>query len=265
MFNFNFVLLFLLFFSHLSASGEIERNPYVDPAIWEQVSPYFLPADSSVKKKLDAIFSSSRALFNLQSLKDAGFTKIIHRPCSHAYVMTHPKLKGYVIKLFTDQQQFVDWEAWVHRIHGAQCIRNAIKRHGYQHHFKVPKKWIYPLPAEPSPPPDSQRKNFILVAKEMKLLEKRDNRAMWKSPVMSPDRIKAMYTIIKEEGLADSINVTNLPFLKDGRQAFIDTEWHHRWPVEYNKLTRRFSRPMRQYWMGLVANTNPKAKPYIPL
>jgi hypothetical protein len=39
-----------------------------------------------------------------------------------------------------------------------------------------------------------------------------------------------------------------MPFCRDGRIAIIDTEYHHKWPVPFYKLTKYFPKDLQSYW-----------------
>lgn len=244
----------------LATTSSYQKPPYIPQEMWDRVKPYFLPPNSSIKAQLDAIFTSQRVLLSLDGFKKAGFSKYKMREWSHAVVAKHPKLQGVVIKAYLDTEKlFIDWERWIARIEGAQGVRTCIERHGYEKYFTVPLKWIYPLPAEPSPPlsPEYSRKNFILVAQEIAILKKQDNLNAWKMQI-TPEILDAIYTVLKEEGLFDSVIPSNIPFTKDGRMSFLDTEHHHKWPVYYSRITQYLSPPMQHYWKMLIKNEGPK-------
>ena len=62
---------------------------------------------------------------------------------------------------------------------------------------------------------------------------------------------------LTEEGLKDSVFPDNIPFTKDGKMAFIDTEHHHLWPVDYYRLERYLSPEMKTYWKNLTHSFSP--------
>jgi hypothetical protein len=236
---------------------DYQRSPQVSEEVWQMVRPYLLPSNLPVKKKLDEIFKRRRVLANQESVRKAGFPKSAQRQYSRCTVSAHPYLEGFIIKMFTDDVLDVcDYQQWIHRIEGAKSIQATIDKKGYGHLFKVPKKWIYPLPA--SPAPGEHGKNFILVAEDMKIYKHEKNTSRWKSDLMNKERANAMYVIMNENGLADSIYPFNIPFCKDGKQAFIDTEYHHRWPIHYEIMFSFFSQKMSQYWQKLVIQGGPK-------
>lgn len=275
MYRFCLILIFLHLYLPSSVYGEIEKkttkresypknpvyeyekSPHVSSEAWECVKPYLLPSNHPVKARLDKIFSSSRATLNEDSMLAAGFERATVRAYSHNIVSKHPDLQGYLVKLFTDQQDIQDYPLLIWRIEGANAVRHEIITRGYEKMFSVPNKWIYPLPIEPSPPPECHRKNFILVVEDMHIYRKSKNTRRWKEK-MTPKRADAMFVLLQVVGLNDSIYPFNLPFCEDGRQAFIDTEHHHNWPIHFHLMLPFFSPEMEQYWRILVGQGGPR-------
>lgn len=238
---------------------EYPINPYVSNEIWSAVKPYFLPYNDPMRKKLDHIFGHFRIIMGRDLLRYAGFTTKMVRDDTHPIVLGHPKIKGHLIKLYTDEQNVMDWFQWKRRIEGAKVIQDLIDKLGCGHLLTVPKKWIYPLPAEPSPPPGAFRKNFILVVEKMKILEWSPNRVKWITAI-TKEHLEAIYEIVEELGLNDSIHASNTTFLKDGRIAFIDTEHHHTWPIRYERLQDLLSPEMQEYLFELMQKRPPRLR-----
>lgn len=225
----------------------------VDQGVWNNLIPYLLPSNHPIKAKLDKIFSESRATLNSDALTAAGFTEPTPRPYSHTIVTGHPDIKGYLIKLYTDEQpDVVDWDELIKRIQGAHYTREAIAKHKFESMFTVPRKWIYPLPDNPAPPPGYHQKHFVLVVEKVRILEKYANYDQWSGATMTPKRLNAIYTILQEVGLDDSMYAFNLPFTKFGKQAFIDTARFHRWPIPFEKSNQYLSPKMKKYWKQLT-------------
>lgn len=253
---FSFLCLTLLGINHISA---YIQSPYVDSATWSAVSIYLLPENHPAKAKLDKIFSGKRVTLNTKSLENAGFETPEPREYTHTVVSKHPKLKGYVIKLFTDDYPINEVPELLNRIVGAQIAQETINRHGYQKMFVVPKKWLYPLPAEPSPPAGTYRKNFILIAENMKVYKGPENYSHWRSYLVDKELLNALYTLVQEKGLDDSVLPSNIPFTKEGNKvALIDTGVYHRWPIRFYLLTRFLSPTMKTYWQQLINQGGPK-------
>lgn len=223
----------------------------------QYVSPYLLPDDHPVRPKLDRIFSASRVLLNIETMKKAGFINPVPRKYTKLIVTKHPDIKGYIIKAYLDAQRYYkdkpEYYFWIKRASGAEAIREWIEEHYLNHVFKVPKKWIYALPAQPCPPNGYYPKNFILVEEDMNLDKK--NEEKWKSNLVAEELLIQVYSILSDLGLSDCAKPDNIPFCKDGRIAFIDTQSHHQWPVRYEKLTRYLSADMKKFWKRLTNST----------
>ncbi|MBA2369446.1 MAG: hypothetical protein H0V82_10550 [Candidatus Protochlamydia sp.] len=226
-------------------------NRYVPSCDWVCLEPYFLPLDHPIKGKLDAIFTKKRVTFSKESFEEAGFEKIKLRAPTNIVVGRHPALKGYLIKAYLDTQPYlIDWVNWMNRIAGAQSIQECIKRHDF-HHFEVPRKWIYPLPENPSPENLCNRKNFILIVKEMPILSNEKTLKFYRNKIC-PAQLDELFILFTELGLIDSIYPDNIPVTKNGKIAFIDTEHHHQWPVKLEKFKHFLSPAMQEYWQVLI-------------
>jgi hypothetical protein len=240
--------------NYLNFSSFYPYQPQVSQEVWEQLKPYFLPIHHPLKPKLDQIFHSSRVTLSKKTFQKAGFGTPKSRKSTNIYVGRHLKLPGVILKVYLDEQvPFPEWPNWMERILGAESIRKWIDHHGYGAYFKVPRKWIYPLPIKPSPPfsPSYFRRHFILVVEDMRILNPCENLKAYRKQ-MTRERLFAFYQILTELGLIDSVYPDNVPFTRDGRMAFIDTEHHHKGPIQYSKLTRFLDPSLQAYWQQLV-------------
>jgi len=234
-------------------SERIHRPEGVSNDVWNHVTPYLIPDNHPMKEKLDRIFKKTRASHSTTSLSYAGFTDIKKGPFSHATICRHHKLKGYIVKLFRDEQKGLsDWKQWVSRASGSKCVRESIQKHGWGRVLKAPRKWIYPLPSNPPAQPGADKKNFILIAEDMKIIATKDNKSLWKSHEITKPLLDAIFTLITEEGLSDTVQAFNMPFSIDGRIALIDLEHHHEWPIPYRVLLRYLNSSNAEYWDQLI-------------
>lgn len=234
-------------------------NPYVPLEVWQNLEPYFLPENHPARSFIDEMILASRVTLSTETLKQAGFRDVKQRHTQSAIVTTHPDCPGYFFKFYVDTQKLDnDWWRLLERIKGAEAARMCIKRHGFQHHFKVPRKWLYPLPVEPSIPNEGsyQRKNFFLIAEDMHVLSLKENRRAYRTRI-TKKKLDAFYIILSEEGLNDSTYAENSPFTKDGYIAFIDTERYNK-PVTYSKMLKYLSEPMQKYWQKLIDEGGPQ-------
>lgn len=243
-----FGLIFLLAIGNLHA--EYFKNPAVSLDVWREAEPYFLPETHPTKKVLDRIFSQVNPIENYKALSRAGFKFSLPEDRRKLVCAKHSKIKGYLIKTFTNEQTHVTQEhlGWIQRIEGARQIQKCIDRHGYRKIMKVPKKWIYPLPY-------ADGKHFILIVEDMDLLKGFENGDAYVLD-MNKARLNALYVVLTENLLIDSIFIDNIPFSKDGKIAFIDTEhFNNRTKrLKLERLTKRFSPTMALHWMALIHN-----------
>lgn len=214
---------------------------------------YLMPDDHPAKVVLDHIFSKSRAILDTKSMVKSGFINPYPRKFTRLVVTRHPSLEGYIIKTYLDAQRYYKKKSehhyWKLRIQGAQAIRNFIELHEWKDQFKVPQKWIYALPETPAPPAELLRKNYILVEEDMEIYSRKENKMQWASKTVTPDLLNHLFELLNELGLHDCTSIDNIPFSKDGRIAFIDTQTFNEWPIDYGKLTPYLSEEMKHYWV----------------
>lgn len=249
-------ITFLLIFFSLSKIYSGQPLPYqrnsIDSASWEAAKPYLIPENHPMRAKLDSIFSKTRATTSIETFKKAGFKYLALRKWDNVIVAWHPKLKGHLVKVYLDDQIGIpDQETLMQRIYGAEKIRTSINEFGYQKMFKVPKKWLYPLPDRPASLPGLQRKKFIIVEEDMEIVSSYNNEQLWKKSV-NQKTLAALFHLLETLGLKDSVYITNIPFSTDGRIAFIDTEHYSKWPVSHDKLLRFLSHRNQLYWNELI-------------
>lgn len=261
----NRILMALIAFCTVSGfpvfSAEIQvdkknRNEYssqITKVIWKQVKPYLLPEDNSgIKPFLDKICSKRRILSSTKQLEKAGFVIIFQQVNRGLVVARHPKLPGYLLKMYLDSSPRVEWPLWILRAKGARIIQNLLNKHSYNGLMKVPHKWIYPVPKFDRPLANGNTfpKDFILIVQDMRLLTDKYSLYCYKN-LMTFELLKALYTMIEEGGLSDS-HLKNIPFSADRKIAFIDTEYVNSWPVHFDWLTSHFSPVHQAYWLKLT-------------
>jgi hypothetical protein len=227
-----------------------QDNPYLDRRLKTLMAPHLLPLDHPLKSQLDAIFSS-RVTENETTLKQAGFTIIAAMPGSFVTVARHPAVPGYVFKLYLDSELrnkdgIPNCEWLARRCIGAETIRNLIHKKKMRH-FAIPDKWLYVLPPHPTKAPNPQP--VIVVETDMQLESEEITKRAWKTYV-TPEHLDELYTIIKP-GYGTVGLVRNIPYTKNGKFAFTDTEY----PKRKNKLHRvkpYLSEEMQEYWTHLT-------------
>lgn len=238
-----------------------KRPDYISKQVWKQMEPNFLPYNHPLRPKLDEMFGAERLIASSDKLTEAGFYgRTGNRPgrFSNAIVASHLELRGYIVKLFADDSPHQDWPQLKKRVEGAKSLRQAIQKHGWQHWFKVPNKWIYPLPESPAPEivEGTPVKGFILVAEDMMIYKHHHNYRRWITNMSRP-KLDALYVLLQEEGLIDSPLPFNIPFCLDGKIAFIDLEHNHVWPVPFYKLQPFLRDDLQGYWHELYTKGTP--------
>ncbi|MEC7839374.1 MAG: hypothetical protein VX777_04995 [Chlamydiota bacterium] len=208
------------------------------------VEKWLLPVDHPLQKKLKSIFrKTTHRKFNSTLMLEAGFS-IISRPNTKGVlVATHPGMKDYVFKFYNNRKGTIPEEdVFLQRIVGAESIRQKINESEFVQ-FAVPKKWIFRVPKKGG--------HSILIAENMNILPHKKNMKAWKSSAVDVSLITNLYKIIKDLGLNDSVYIDNIPFNKEGKVCFIDTEHYGNWPVPFSRLNGVLGERIRQKWVSL--------------
>lgn len=271
----NYVIIFLA----LSLSGFItppaihaaldypncEDHPFLNDQMQFRIAPHLLPLHHPMRATLDSIFSKSRVIENERTLIDAGFTIIAGpMPLSFIIVARHPEVPGFVFKLYLDSEtrqrkEIPHWQWLARRCDGARGIRKIIKRDNIRY-FTVPDKWLYVLPIYPfsnvlNPQP------LILMETDMEPVSLATTELMWKT-IITRKHLDELYSIFKHGygGHGTIFLTNNIPFTKQGKFAFTDTED----PREALKLKdlqhikKYLSKDMQRYWDTLITNAASK-------
>lgn len=214
--------------------------------------PYILPATHPLKSILDTLFPTRDSIYNTQTMKEAGFMILREQRSSGILLATHPRLKGYLIKLYLESQQrhrraFSQQEWLIQRCRGAEKIRKCIQKHRMQH-FTVPDKWLYELPSTTK---EKNNRTFILVATYMNLVTPEETGQAWRS--VTKDHLKELRILMKTGGTSGAF-IINVPYTREGKFAFIDTEYADRIfsKEKLRTLSPYFSPDMGLYWLHLV-------------
>lgn len=254
--TFIFVLLFLSSFVQFQVQVDARHKDSNFLELKETIAPYLLPANHPVKAKLDKLFASSRAIFNLDTLKEAGFNKSKPRKFTKLIVTKHEKFPGYIFKIYLDAQRphkdLSEYQYWLLRIEGANKIRQMISDNHLEAVFKVPQKWIYVLPKKHLPAKGYYTKYTILVEEDMDILPNQENKELWASDKVTHEQLDKLFLILKEIGLIDCAKIDNIPFCRDGRIAFIDTQ-SHGMEVEFENLCYYLSKSNKEYWKSIIS------------
>ena len=234
--------------------GSAPPSKYVTKKIFNLVSNYIMPDNHPIKHDLDLMFLENRVFCDFDTMKAAGFADAKPQHNTRLIVTRHPDFPGYVFKVYLDKQSYFrkipEYFNWIKRVKGARAIRASIKKHHYEHLFKVPQKWIYQLPDNPAPPKEYLRKLFILVEEDMDIVKSAENRFIWGSEVVTPELLDAFFTILSDVYMQDT-TTGNCNFAHDGRIAFVDTESCFQKTIKHEPIMRFLSPQMKKHWLNL--------------
>lgn len=223
----------------------------------QSIQSYLIPDEQPMKGHLDRMFFENRVTFSLKTLKAAGFKASRPRKFTKIIVASHPDHPEYIFKLFIDAQRYEKsisvYDYWILRIRGARLIQEQIDKRGLSHLFKVPKKYLYPLPESSSCSSDFYSKDYLLVEDNMDIYPDSENNKIWKSDQVSQEHLQHLFTLVKTLGLSGSVKPANVPFSTDGRIAFVDTQAFHR-KVDFKHFKPFLSKKNREYWKQLINN-----------
>jgi len=186
------------------------------------------------------------------------YVLVAPRKFTRLIVSTHPDLKGYIVKVYLDTQRYYkqkpEYFWWKKRIEGAKAISAFIEKNGLNHLYKLPKKWIYQLPKSPAAPLEFEAKNTILVQEDMQLLSTEENKRQWKSERVTSLLLNSLKMILCEIGLKDCCNIDNIPFAKDGRIAFIDTQSFNEDKPPLKRLKKFLGEKQKVWWERIMSD-----------
>lgn len=250
------IVLTLCFASAYAADPTQTHHSYVAEEVWEKVEPYLMPNKHPLKRQLNAMFSQARVLKSMKSLWLAGFIPAAPQKSTGVIVTRHKDMPGYIFKLYADNQNTVfcqpEYIDWIGRASGAEYIRQEIAAAGWDDYFKSPKKWIFALPPLPAGSNPHTQKNFILVEEDMEILSLKKNKEKWHSTSVNPHFLNMLFHLLCTTGLIDGSKPANIPFCKDGKIAFVDTQWHHQKPGGFYKLFRILPENLWPHWQSLI-------------
>jgi len=166
-------------------------------------------------------------------------------------VSKHCAFPGYIFKIYLDSETrtrkgIPHWKQLLSRCIGAQKIRKLIQEKQLCY-FDVPDKWLYPLPEYPI----SREKNpqpFILIETDMEIENADVTKLCWKS--VRQEHLDELFEIFKR-GYGSVSLIQNVPYTKNGKFAFIDTEYPRR-VLDLRKVKKFLPADMQRYWDSLI-------------
>lgn len=218
-------------------------------------TPYILPLHHFLRSGLDSIFVTAYVIKNAKTFAHAGFITLTAQKTSGIRVARHPKMPGYIVKLYLASQKThrskMSQQDWlVQRCRGASQLRKLIRKKQIQF-FTVPEKWLYELPRSLSAP---KKRTFIVVETYMHLVSRKKTFCALKQKI-TKQHLRELLLLEKCGGAAGpGAFHLNAPYTQEGKFAFIDTEYPDRVfsPSKTKKIGRYFSSSMRKCWIRLV-------------
>lgn len=231
-----------------------EDNPAITDAMRLRMRPFLIPLNHDQKPILDKLFIGCRPTLTQESLINAGFKILRSQAVSFVQVVQHPKINGWLLKLFVDTEKRIKeghegWEWLANRCEGATNIRILIEKKKMKF-FCVPDKYLYPLPGTPGVPDtiDYLQHPVVLLVTDMNLLSLEETVFAWQH--VKREHIDELFCIISH-GYGSTNLIHNVPLCHNGKFAFIDTEHPKRIP-NYHYATQFLSPKMKDYWNKLV-------------
>ena len=166
---------------------------------------------------LGAMFRDTHMFDSRSSWGAAGFTVFNRANNGKIMVAHHPAAPGLLFKKYTsDVSQKDQAQNFRRRLEGSRRLRVFCDRQRLSR-VAVPQKWILELPDRFS------RKDtaYILVAEQLDLMTEDQTKMAYQR--IDPDVLADLCAVLHEFRGMDS-NTKNIPFVTDGRVAFIDTE-----------------------------------------
>lgn len=184
------------------------------PCLVAVESKYILPEGHILQKPLARIFEDPNILASRESLGRAGFELFNHHHRGMA-VARHPLLKGHLIKVFFNEiPHALQVQNYTSRIEGSRQLQAYIDKHRLQH-IVTPKKWLYPIKE------NAFGITCVLVVEEIDIVSSSETRELYAS--IDYDVLEELCMVLKRFRGLDSVT-KNMPFTRDGKIAFVDTE-----------------------------------------
>lgn len=163
---------------------------------------------------LSALFRDPRMFESRHAWRDAGFSVVDRSNNGKIMVASHSSVPGLLFKKYTtDISQSDQTKNYERRVEGAKRLRSfADSKH--LRHVVIPHKWLLELPRP-------FRKEHVLVVERFDLMSDDQTKAAFYR--IDPTILMDLCAMLHQFRGMDS-NAKNVPFVVDGRIAFIDTE-----------------------------------------
>ena len=189
-------------------------------------------ADPRTSLDLKKLFRDPDMFESSDHWGDAGF-EIVRSSESKIMVASHEQAKGYLFKKYCDDISLDDQhENYLRRLDGIGKVRELIDEHQLQR-IVAPQKWIHELPSAFS---HKKQKSHVLIVERLPILNKEDTESAYRD--IDKKTLGELCVVLHSFRGLDS-NAKNVPFTKDGKIAFIDTEhWDRHSKKKYKQRKR---------------------------
>jgi hypothetical protein len=172
---------------------------------------------------LKRLFTDKDMFDSRKAFRKAGFDVIDREHKDKIMVATHGAAPGYMFKKYSNDTSPKDQlEKYEQRVEGARKVRALIEERRLEH-IVVPQKAVIELPRE-----FSSRKSspHVVIAERLSLSSHSDTKRTYSH--IDENVLRDLCVVLHVFPGLDSV-VANMPFTKDGKIAFIDTEhWGRR-------------------------------------
>lgn len=207
------------------------------------VEKYLFTLKAQEAAVFEKLFADPDLFESPDHMLKAGF-QVNKRVHEELMVATHPELKKYIFKKYTNKIPLdVQLAKYIHRVNGAHTISKTLKKYAVQH-IIVPKKGIYRLPSQ------FGEDNYLVVAEYLDICKGDDHRTGengLRYYNMPPEVLRELIIVMQALGGCDAWP-RNQPFTRDGKIAFVDTE-------HVGEKQRHFAR-------HIIPRLNPKLQKY---
>lgn len=216
---------------------------------------YLLPANSPIKPELDLIFSNPNVLDNPKTFAAAGFKTLFFRARTSLRIATHPALPGYLFKLYLRSENNKNMperqERLIRRAGEAARLEKFIKKNDIRR-FTVPKKWLYKVQGTAT-----KKSIYVLIAQFVNIVSNSQSEKAWKTKITYND-VRELNLLLRE-GYGSLAFSRNIPYTREGKFAFIDTEFPRR-EHSLGNVSKKLSPKMGRYWNKLLKSSERKRK-----
>jgi hypothetical protein len=176
-----------------------------------------MPFDDPAALDLRALFRDAGMFDSRRAWGAAGFHVLDRANNGKIMVATHPSARGLLFKKYSnDLEQRDQRKNYERRIEGASRLRAFVDKQPLSR-VVVPRKWLLELPH----PLSRKEEAHVLVVEQLDLLSDEQTKVSYQR--IDLGLLKELCTMLFHFRGMDS-NAKNLPFVADGRIAFIDTE-----------------------------------------